>query len=240
MCSTGGRAPGARRGDRSSGGGTVQTSAPRAVPPDQDRAGRCRAPEAVRVHAERTACLPAGHPRAAEHSRDPDGEVLGRRRRWASSGSVPRVKTATSGAATTKTLNRGPHSWTSEGSSQVDGSASCDARVYRQQRGPRHAVLQPGPGRPPERSGRRTRRASRPPLRRKARIWARVRSSRAPAALSPRPPPFWTRQLAPSRHYRAYPGGEPSAREAGCEPCPAGGLCQTRSSTVRNVLRGGR
>ena len=45
-----------------------------------------------------------------------------RRRPLASAGSRPSVKTARSRAATTYALNRGPHTWTSDESSQVDGS----------------------------------------------------------------------------------------------------------------------
>src|SRR5437667_23090 len=43
------------------------------------------------------------------------------RRPLASSGSRPSEKAARSRAGTTYALNRGPHSWTNEGSSQVDG-----------------------------------------------------------------------------------------------------------------------
>ena len=107
-----------------------------------------------------------------------------RRRRLASSGRVPRVKTATSCVATTKTLNRGPHTWTSAGSSQMDGSASS-TRAWIDSSAAR-GMLSCSPAQAACRSdsGRRARRASRPPaFRRKARIWARVRSSRAPATL---------------------------------------------------------
>src|SRR5579859_2645607 len=72
------------------------------------------------------------------------------RRPLTSLGSVPSEKTARSRAAATKTLNRGPHNWTSDGSSHVEGSVPA-TRVDRQQRGPGHAVLQPRPGCTPKR-----------------------------------------------------------------------------------------
>ena len=54
-----------------------------------------------------------------------------------------------------------------------------DARVQREQRGPRHAVLQPGPRRPPQRLGPVGSRSSSPPTRRlNARICCRVSRSR--------------------------------------------------------------
>jgi hypothetical protein len=49
---------------------------PRAVPADQDRAGRCRVPETAGMHAERAGRLSAGHPRAAEDGAQAGGAVL--------------------------------------------------------------------------------------------------------------------------------------------------------------------
>ena len=95
---------------------------PRAFPPDQDRAGRRRVPEAVGVHAERAARLAR-----RSSARRPGERAGGRRDPPPAAG--PWRRRAASRARTrpgrerppTKTLNRGPHSWTSDGSSHVDG-----------------------------------------------------------------------------------------------------------------------
>ena len=110
------------------------------------------------------------------------GERPGPRRpagRLASSGSLPSEKTARSRAATTYALKRGPQSWTSDGSSQVDGSVpSTRAWIERSAaRGmlscrPAHAA------RRSERRPRGSRSSSAPTCRRNARICARVRLSR--------------------------------------------------------------
>ena len=59
------------------GGGTVQFWLPCAIPPDQDRSGRRRVPEAAVVHPERLACLPVGHSRAAKEGVQAGSEVFG-------------------------------------------------------------------------------------------------------------------------------------------------------------------
>ena len=50
---------------------------PRAVPPDQDRAGGCGVPQAVGVLAEPAPRLAVGHRPAAEEGAETSGEVLG-------------------------------------------------------------------------------------------------------------------------------------------------------------------
>ena len=97
---------------------------PRALPPDQHRAGRGRVPEHVGVHAERVPRLRVGHPRGRRGPRRRRAaRSSARRRRPGLVGQPSRARRPPGrAAATTKTLNRGPHSWTSDGSSQVDGS----------------------------------------------------------------------------------------------------------------------
>ena len=77
---------------------------------------------AIGVFAEAAAGLAVGHRPAVEEGVQSSGEVLGDASpALASSGSRPSEKIARSRAATTYALNRGPQSWTSDGSSQVDG-----------------------------------------------------------------------------------------------------------------------
>ena len=153
---------------------------PGAVPPDHDRAGRCGVPEpSWGVRRAR------GPPRRRSSSRHRGGRAggrpdpppsAGRRRRPAASrarrprGRVPRRRTR---------WYRGPQSWTSDGSSQVDGSVpSTRAWIERSAaRGmlscrPAHAA------RRSERRPRGSRSSSAPTCRRNARICGRVRSSR--------------------------------------------------------------
>src|SRR5262245_22345288 len=97
----------------------------------------------------------------------------------ASSGSLPSVNSARSLAGTTYVLNRGPQTWTSDGSSQLDGCApSTRAWIERSAaRGmlswrPAHAA------RRSEREPRGSRSSSDPTRRRNARICDREKSSR--------------------------------------------------------------
>ena len=96
----------------------------------------------------------------------------------ASSGCLPSVKIAWSRAGTTKTLNRGPQTWTSDGSSQVDGRvpstrAWMDSNAARGMLSCRPAQAACRRDRAP--LGRRS--SSAPTRRRKTRICARVSSS---------------------------------------------------------------
>ena len=125
---------------------------PRALPADQDGAGRARVPEAVRIHAQSGARLLMADPLVAE------GGARGSRRApppaagpWRRPASCRARRRRRSHAATTNTLYRGPHSCTSDGSAQVAGSVARDPGVDRQHRRPGHAVLQPRPGRPLQR-----------------------------------------------------------------------------------------
>ena len=95
------------------------------------------------------------------------------------SGDRPTVNTARSAAATTKALKRGPQTWTSEGSSQVDGSVpSTRAWIDRSAaRGmlswrPAHAACRR------EATPAGSRSSSAPTLRRKARICERLSARR--------------------------------------------------------------
>jgi hypothetical protein len=102
------------------------------------------------------------------------------RRLRASSGSLPSVKRARSRAGTTYVLNRGPQSWTSDGSSQVDDHSHGRGRGSR---GERRGACCPA-GLPAHAAGRSerepggSRSSSAPTCRRKARICDRVSSSR--------------------------------------------------------------
>ncbi len=123
----------------------------RTVPTDQDRAGRRGVAEPVGVDAERSSRLAVRHPRRRRGcARSRAAMSSATRRGPASSGSLPSVKTARSRAATTYAWCRGPQSWISEGSSQVVGPGSLDARMDREEGGARHAVLQARPRRLPQ------------------------------------------------------------------------------------------
>ena len=74
-----------------------------------------------------------------------------RRRPFAVSGSLPSENSAKSRLATTYVLYRGPHSWMSDGIVPRRRLDPLDARVQREQRRPRHAVLEAGPRRPLQR-----------------------------------------------------------------------------------------
>jgi hypothetical protein len=101
------------------------------------------------------------------------------RRLRAPSGSLPSVKRARSRAGTTYVLNRGPQSWTSDGSSQVDGPFPR-TRAWIERRAAR-GMLSCRPAHAAGRSEREpagSRSSSAPTCRRKARICDRVSSSR--------------------------------------------------------------
>ena len=125
---------------------------PRALPPDRHRAGRRGVPDRV-SDAEGPCGLAVGHARAAEDEAQPLGRVLGARAALCVLGQPPEREQrevafrddvcAVAGAPELREggvlPGRRPH--------------SLDPRVEREQRGPRHAVLQPGPRRPPQRRG---------------------------------------------------------------------------------------
>ena len=96
---------------------------PGAVPAHEDPAGQRGIAERVGRNAERASRLAVGHPAAGEEGIQAIGRLLGRRRRSPSSGSLPeRERRRDRAAATTNALKRGPHTCTSDGSSQVDGT----------------------------------------------------------------------------------------------------------------------
>ena len=151
----------------------------RTVPPDHDSAGGSGIAEPVRMNVELVPRFSVGTPRAAEECAQLARDVLRPPRAAAPSGSLPSEKTARSRAATTYVLYLGPQSWTSDGSSQVEGSVpSTRAWIERSAaRGmlscrPAHAA------RRSERRPRGSRSSSAPTRRRKARICARVSASR--------------------------------------------------------------
>ena len=88
------------------------------------------------------------------------------------------MKTARSRAGTTYTLLRGPQTWTSDGSSQLDGWVPS-TRAWIERRAARGTLsVRPAQAaRRRERAPRGSRSSSAPARRRKARIWARVSSS---------------------------------------------------------------
>ncbi len=152
----------------------------RAVPPDHDRArwvrrtgagwgvrrarSRPRRRSSSRRRGERVGERP-GPPRSAAR----------RPRRAASRARRPRGRAA----ATTYALMRGPQSWTSDGSSQVDGSVPS-TRAWIESSAAR-GMLSCRPAHAARRSERRprgSRSSSAPTCRRNARICRRVRSSR--------------------------------------------------------------
>ena len=112
----------ASAGSISGGGHRPHHGQPRALPPDRERARQGGVAKVVPVHSERpprrrrTSFEPRRGARAGEAARS---SAL--RRILPPSGSLPSVNTARSRAATTYTWYRGPHTCTSEGSSQADG-----------------------------------------------------------------------------------------------------------------------
>ena len=116
----------------------------------------------------------------------PSGQVLSQVPSAGSSGSLPSEKTARSRAGTTYAWCRGPQSWTSDGSSHVDGwVASTRAWIERTAaRGmlscrPAHAACRN------ERRPRGSRTSRAPTCRRNARICGRVRRSRDVVTVPP-------------------------------------------------------
>ena len=121
------------------------------LPPDRQRAGERGVAKVVAVRPQRPPRVVVPHPLAAEQVVHANGQILGTSRILPASGSRPSVKTAWSRAAITYTWYRGPHTCASEGSSKDERPGAFHARLDRQQRRTRHAVLDPGPRHLPQR-----------------------------------------------------------------------------------------
>ena len=125
---------------------------PRAVPPDQDRAGRCGVPEPVGVYAERAPGLAVGHPppprcacrRAARSSATRRAPAFVRQPPEREDREIARRDDV-------RVVPRSPE--LDERRILPGGRLGpLDARVDREERGSGHAVLQAGPRRTPERA----------------------------------------------------------------------------------------
>ena len=125
---------------------------PRALPPDQDRAGRRAVSQRVGVHAEPTPCLAVGHPAAGEVGVQPSGRVL----RPPPPLRIVRQPPEREG----REIARRDHVDLVARAPQLNERRVLPARrvgpldpgVDRQERGPRHAVLQARPRRLPQRA----------------------------------------------------------------------------------------
>ena len=154
---------------------------PRAVPADQHRARSARR-SAARSRGRRARVPPRRTSSAGRRGRRAAGRRCSSalRRPRSSSGSRPSEKTAWSRAATTYALKRGPQSWTSDGSSQVDGRVPS-TRAWIESSAAR-GMLSCSPAQAARRSDARragAARRARRTRRRNARICDRVRSSGA-------------------------------------------------------------
>ena len=122
----------------------------RAVPPDPDRAGRGRVPQPVGGHAERAARLPVSHPGAAEHGVQAAGDVLRPVPALRVIGQRPEGEDGHVPGGDHKDAVPRPPQLNQRGVLPGAGIGSRHARMDGQQRGAGHAVLQPGPGGPPQ------------------------------------------------------------------------------------------
>jgi hypothetical protein len=118
--------------------------------PDQDRAGRRRVPQAVGVHIERAPCLPVAHPRAVEEGVQSGGEVLRPPPAFRVVRERPEREDRAVAYGDDEDVEPRPPELDERWVLPRGRFGPLDTCVDRQERGSRHAVLQPCPRRPPK------------------------------------------------------------------------------------------
>ena len=123
----------------------------RAIPADGDGARRRGVPERVRVDAERAPDLAIRHARAVELGVQLRGDALGPQTALGVVGIPPQREQREVGLGNDVGAVARPPELDERGILPCRRLNAGDPRVQREQRRPRHAVLQAGPRRPPQR-----------------------------------------------------------------------------------------